>query len=591
MSILNNGRRGTRHDQWLPLVPLLLAVLYVHRGWLTAPAATVAGALNHLGWLEGTEHWYWHIAHDIFQGINPFSNNWQAFPDGTYHLLLQGNFGDALLSAPLHWLFGFPLSYNLTVLLFTALNVFGLYRFARVFTEHRIVASLVACLVVVHPFFVALLEHGRLTQYLVGWAFLAMAEAAALMREPSRPIRWLVLCWVATFVSFWFYGIFLSLFLAAWVLVATRRRKWSDNKPFLRALGWTVACSIPFGLPLAMEALRGAGIQGVEFFSLPTPGARWSGSPQPLDFLALRPSELGAVVLPATIVIAATLALFGGWRRFSRPDWDLTALGLCAAGAAVLALGPFFTVYNDGAADILVPLPWYLLYAAVPFFSRLSYPSLVFPFLLAGMIGLSLRAATELSKLSALKVARHWLPTLVFALALAELVFRAPASLSSAPHTVPEPYQWLAEQEDADAILEYPFGYTDCAWVFQPVHGKCLMGTEGRFEDLRDWKPVDELFERSPALLQMAAVQRGEPLRPIMEEDFRQLNQEGFDYLVFRPISCGRQGLLAPEWVATTRDWFEESLGPPVREADGVSIFELPKGGTQRAVCGESAKR
>ncbi len=66
------------------------------------PGKAVAGALNHLGWLEGTQAWYWHIANDLFLGFNPFRNNWQAFPEGDYHLLLQGNFGDALLVSPQH---------------------------------------------------------------------------------------------------------------------------------------------------------------------------------------------------------------------------------------------------------------------------------------------------------------------------------------------------------------------------------------------------------------------------------------------------------------------------------------------------------
>jgi hypothetical protein len=578
-----------RVGQWLPLLPPIMALLYVHRGWILAPRKVVAGALNHLGWLEGTQHWYWHIAHDLFLGINPFKNNWQAFPEGDYHLLLQGNFGDALLASPLQWLFSFPLSYNLTVLLFTAINVYGLYQLARVFTEHRLVASLAACLVIIHPYFVALVEHGRLTQYLVGWAFLALAEAAKVMCDPSRPIRRLVFFWAATFVSFWFYGIFLSCFLAIWVLVATRGRSWSHEKPFLRALGWTFAWSIPFGLPLAIEACLGNGIHGVELFSLPSAGPRWNSSPLPMDFVTLTPSELGAVMLPATMLIGAGIALFGGWHNDRRPELNLAALGLAAAGAAVLAMGPFYTISEVGGPDLLVPLPWSLLYAIVPFFSRLSYPSLVFPFLLAGVLGLSLRAVAETSSVSSSPQIQRWLPSIALVLVLAELVLRAPASLTSAPHDIPEPYRWLGAQEEADAILEYPFGYTDCAWVYQPVHRKCLMGTEGRFDDIADSPLLEDLFERSEVLEKLVAVQQGDEHPQLSARELQGLYREGFDYLVFRPIRCGEQGRFSAEWKETTRDWLEEELGPPVAEADGISVFEIPGSGEQESACGDSA--
>jgi hypothetical protein len=588
MSTSKNPGWTARLAQWLPLLPPIMALLYVHRGWIIAPWRVVAGALNHLGWLEGTQHWYWHIAHDLFLGINPFKNNWQAFPQGDYHLLLQGNFGDALLASPLQWLVSFPLSYNLTVLLFTAINVYGLYRLARVFTEHRLVASLAACLVIIHPYFVALVEHGRLTQYLVGWAFLALAEAARVMRNPSRPIRRLVFFWAATFVSFWFYGIFLSCFLAIWVLVATRGRSWSQKKPFAKALGWTFAWSIPFGLPLAIEAFSGSGIYGVAFFSLPSAGPRWASSPLPLDFVTLTPSELGAVMIPATLLIGAGIALFGGWRNHSRPEWNLAALGLAAAGAAILALGPFYTVCEDGGPNLLVPLPWCLLYAIVPFFSRLSYPSLVFPFLLAGVLGLALRAIAETVLFSPSRLGQRWLPSIVLVLVLAELLLRAPASLTSAPYEVPEPYRWLAAQEEADAILEYPFGYTDCAWLYQPVHRKCLMGTEGRFDDIVDSTLLQDLFESSNALKKLVAVQRGGEFPALPTHELEVLYREGFDYLVFRPIQCGQQDRFTPEWKASTRDWLEAELGPPVSEADGISVFELPGSGEQKRACGDS---
>ena len=441
---------------------------------------------------------------------------------------------------------------------------------------------------IVHPYFIAQLEQGRLTQYLVCWPFLALAEVAPLMRDGSRRIRRLVFCWVATFVSFWFYGIFLSLFLTAWVLVATRHAPWRGKLPFLRALGWTVAWSFPFGLPLAIEALRGTGITGVEFFSAPVFSERWNSSAIPVDFLQLRRSDFGVVLLPLTMIVTSFLAILTDWpRRQERPEWDHWALGTAALGAAVLAMGPFLLDFNGDVAEPVMPLPWYLLYVCVPFFSRLSYPAMVFPFLLAGMVGISLLAARNLATISANRLAQRWLPAVLFAIVLVEMVARAPAGLSADQYVVPEPYQWLSTQEQADAIVEYPFGYTDCARIHQPIHRKCLLGTEGRFEDLRQWVPIDNLFKRTPALETMAAVQRGEPPRSIALPELQALYAEGFDYVVFRPISCGKQEPLSPAWIAAARVWLEQLLGPPVREADGIAIFALPGSGEQRAVCGE----
>ena len=583
-----SGRLSAR---WLAVLPPLGAVLYVHWGWLTSPSGLVAGDLNFWGWLEGTQHWYWHIAHDLLNGVSPFTNNFKAFPDGNNHLMLHGNFGDALVAAPFQWLFDFPLSYNLAVALFTALNAYGLYRLARVFTDQRLVASLASCLVVFHPYLLTQLEQGRLTQYLVGWAFLALAEAALIMRDESRGIRRLVVYWVATFVSFWFYGVFLSFFLAAWVLIATRRLQWVRRRPFLKALGWTVLFSIPFGLPLVLQALSGSGIPGVTLLTPPVPGTRWVTAAHPEDILWFQATEFGPVVLPMTMLVTAAIAIVGGWTGGKEnPGRDVAALALCAAGAWLLALGPFLVSKADGIAmSTSIPLPWYLLYMGVPFFSRLSYPVMVFPFLLVGALGLSLVAIRTLSSVLPHSLLRRWIPVATLALILVELVLRVPADLIADPFAVPDPYRWLATQEEADALLEYPFGYTDCSRIYQPFHGKCLMGSEGRFEDLREWAAVDDLFGRSPALARLAAVQLGEEPLPIPVQELEALYQEGFDYLVFRPIRCGHQEM-SEEWVVRTRVWLEEILGPPFREADGVVLFKLPAKGTQHAVCGQSVR-
>jgi hypothetical protein len=582
------SRRLKFSPRWLAVLPPLLAAIYVHRSWLGDPSQIVAGDLNFWGWLEGTQHWYWHIAHDLFRGIDPFSNNFKAFPDGNNHLMLHGNFGDAVVAAPLQWLFSFPLSYNLAVLLFTALNVVGLYRLARVFSRGWLVPSLASCLVVVHPYFVTQLEQGRLTQYLVGWAFLALAEAAALMRDVNRGGARLAFSWTLTFISFWFYGFFLTLFLAGWVLIATRHSGWAAKKRFAKALGWTVACSIPFGLPLALEALSGSGIPGVTFLSPPVPGNRWTTAAHPEDVLWFQRTEFGPIVLPITLLLTAAIALVGGWAtRKDNPGRDIWALGACAAGAWILALGPFLLTRSDGVTTCShIPLPWYLLYLGVPFFSRLSYPVMVFPFLLAGVMGLSLRAVRILAELHQSNVVRASVPVGIMLIILLELVLRVPATLSGDPYVLPEPYRWLASDESSDALLEYPFGYTDCARVHQSTHGKCLMGSEGRFDTLREWAPVDALFRRNPVLERLAAIQSGEAHSPIPRGEFEALYHEGFDYLVFRPIACGKQVAFSQQWLVTTRAFLEEQLGPPERESDGVALFRLPGEGPQNAICG-----
>ncbi len=580
--------RGKAYSRWLAVIPPLLAVIYVHRGWLGDPSQMVAGDLNLWGWLEGTHHWYWHIAHDLFHGINPFSNNFKAFPDGNNHLLLHGNFGDAIVAAPLQWLFSFPLSYNLAVLLFTALNIVGFYRFARVFSRGWLVPSLASCLVVVHPFFVTQLEQGRLTQYLVGWAFFALAEAAAMMRDANRGIGRLVFCWTLTFISFWFYGFFLTMFLAGWVLIATRGGGWAAKKSFAKALGWTVGCSIPFGLPLALKMLSGSGIPGVTFLTPPVPGNRWTTAAHLNDVLWFQRTDFGPIMLPITLIVTAVPALVGGWvTRKSNPGRDIWALGACAVGAWILALGPFLLTSSNGVTTCThIPLPWYLLYMGVPFFSRLSYPVMVFPFLLAGVVGLSLRAVRTLSAMHQNHVIRAWAPVAVLLIILVELVLRVPANLTVDPFVVPEPYRWLASEESSDALLEYPFGYTDCARVHQSTHGKCLMGSEGSFNTFQEWAPVDALFRRNPALDRLAAIQSGEAHRPIPQGEFEALYDEGFDYLLFRPITCGKQEVFSQQWIATTRAFLEEHLGPPERESDGVALFRLPGEGPQNAICG-----
>lgn len=585
-------RAGARWGmQLLPFLVPLMVIVYFCWGWLSAPTSRVAGDLNHWGWLEGTQYWYWHIAQDLFNGINPFVNNLKAFPSGDNHLILYGNFGDALLAAPLQWLFDFPLSYNLTVLLFTCLNAFGCYRLARVFTSNRLLASVAACIVVLHPHFATQLEQGRLTQYLVGFSLLTLAETAAIMRDRGRKIRMLVFYWVATFVCFWFYGFFVLLFVLAWVLMATRKEPWREKKPFARALLWTVAYSIPFGLPLAWAAGAGGGIQGVEFFTLPVREARWITAAMPRDFFWLRETEFGVAWVPATLLLTAGIGILCGWgRESSDPARRLPPLMLATAIAGVLALGPFLVTAEGGVATLGPPLPWYLLYYGVPFFSRLSYPIMVFPFVLAGLLALSLLAVDFFTSRGGLACSGRWKASVAVLPILIELVVRVQPMATADEVKIPEPYRWLALQEDADAIVEYPFGYTDCACLFQPIHNKCIMGTEGRFGEFQEVGPVAELFDRQPALQALADVQEGEAPTEVSQEDLEKLYDEGFDFLVFRPIKCGKQPVLSRGWIARTEAWLEDMLGPPVRKADGVTIFELPGSGTQESYCGEPVK-
>ncbi len=588
----SDSRWKPRLVRFLPFLAPCLAIIFVHWGWLTAPRMRVAGDLNLWGWLEGTQHWYWHIAHDIFHGVNPFVNNIKVFPDGDNHVLLYGNFGDALLSVPFQWLFDFPLSYNLTALLFTSLNAFGFYRLARVFTSNRAVASLAACLVVIHPHFITQLEQGRLTQYLLGWSFLALAEAGTIMQDHTRGIFRLTCYWVLSFICFWFYGFFVFLFLLGWVLVATRKQGWRPKLPFAKALAWTVAISIPFGLPLAIEAIFGEGILGVSLFTPPIRGIRWNTAATLEDFISLKRDEFGVVFLPVTLLLASVGGILLGWgRRAVRPALDVPALMVCAAMTAVLALGPFLVTRVHGAAEQLFPLPWYLLFYGVPFFSRLSYPVMIFPFLLVALLGLSLRAIYDLPNFVPWSGLRRWAALIALTPILLELTVSAPVQLTSDTFSLPEPYRWLASQEEADALVEYPFGYSDCACVYQPFHGKCLMGAEGRFKSLWEGSPVATIFARSPALEKMAAVQGGDAPGHIPIEDLEQLYREGFDYLAFRPIDCGRQSQIPPARLKMMRGWIEELLGPPVREADGVALFAMPGEGPQKAYCGQPITR
>ena len=217
---------------------------------------------------------------------------------------------------------------------------------------------------------------------------------------------------------------------------------------------------------------------------------------------------------------------------------------------------------------------------------------MIFPFLLAAMLGLSLLAIDFIATVGGHAHSGRWKAVVAVLPIIAELLIRVPPTVTADSFELPEPYRWLATQEQADAVVEFPFGYTDCSCIYQPFHGKCLMGVEGRFVDYRQREvPVDELFGRQPALRRLAAVQGGEEPTPIDLPELEQLYREGFDYLVFRPIDCGKQREFSRDWVVATRSWLEELLGPPVREADGVAVFALPGTGPQNSYCGQSVSR
>jgi len=382
--------------------------------------------------------------------------------------------------------FGFPAYYNLKAILILALNGLGAYLLAARLAGNRPAALAAGALFMVNPYFLYCLSVGRMMEATAFWIPLCLWQGHLFWNDGwwrSAILAGLFLGLAAS--SYWFYGYFLLIFAAAFLLAAVGRA-WKEkgglggkaerSSPWAITsagsgrllLGWILGMLValvvvlPLASPYLELVFNGERIPGL----IPSePSGRAGDRPSVeamqlvtdscnLDYL-VRKSPIGSPydlpsrgVIPLSLVLISLIPIliFAGRPRF----WlAMTAIFL------VLPLGPYLK--HQGQLLMIrgepVPLPYLLLYRELPLFDKLFWPSqaLVFTSLL-----LAILAGMGLARILALcrgNLLQQWsLVILVVMAVMLEVAGRGAFPISSSPLVVPEFYTGLIRARGGGVI-------------------------------------------------------------------------------------------------------------------------------------------
>lgn len=438
-----------------------------------------------------------------------------------------GNITDLwAVSAPLEWLLGAPLYYNVKAVAVLAANAGAAYVMARGLGASPGAAWLAGVIFGFNPYFMFEITSGRMRQAIgftcplyVLWAWRAFASGQA--RDALVAALW----WALTGWIFYFYGMWLAFFnvgLVAWWLAFGRRQPSPPGRWKHFALMHVVALLLvmPSVMPYFDSLKRGHDLHEVSYLSDVPPLEQWAELPpgrpgpgqealysmhrytymsQPADYLYdLEASR----VVPLAFTLAALVPLL--WLRTRDGDeagatqWLWVMVGV---GFYVVSLGPYLMAGGTRAHFVGYPpgirLPYTLLYKYVPFFSRMYSPVRA-----SIMVYLAVAALAALN-LTRLSRKRAWVaPCLALVLAaagLAQMHHAGAIPIRTVNLEAPTYYAALKMAPD-DGIIEVPFHAGDYTDFLQTVHGrKVLMswadaGLPDGFPDA----PVQTLAARQP---------------------------------------------------------------------------------------------
>ena len=301
---------------------------------------------------------------------------------------------------PVIGVWGYPYNANLLVLAALCLNGILLFHVLRKMGLDRISSVLGGALVTLNPYYIHTAAAGKQEQAVVWGLVLAMAALpVCLSRGGKKRTLFTAVLFLLASIVYWFHGLFLGFFLmlatGMAVIRAPSKYRW---RPVTRALTVSVlflALSMPFLLPFLPLGRTEGKVMGVTSKTVvpltfpPRSGGRPSMLETEADQLRIRSDSPAS--LRKNPVALLTLSLCIPLLFFKKRPW----LWIITAGTFyVLSLGPYLTV--PGLEKQIV-LPFSLLYATVPFFSRILSTD---RFLAVTYLAMSIMAACSFARCS-----------------------------------------------------------------------------------------------------------------------------------------------------------------------------------------------
>jgi hypothetical protein len=529
--------------------PAALLALLLALG-LTWPLVTDLG--GRLAGHPGNDSWnhawgYWWVAHELGEGRLPTWTGLLAWPDGGSLWFID--VAQAALSLPVQWLFGPAAAMNSVVIFDLWLSGFAAWLLARRVTGDGATAVVALILFEAAPHHLAQAYNGITETLATGVLPLALWLLLRVLDRPS-PLRGALLGLAMAF-AVWM-GFYLGLFaILAVGLVLAHALIWErgsfDLRPVFMALAVGAAVATVAAAPalvgfaaslnasdalvardpafVAQSLLLHNVTDVVAFFR---PGR--TASP---DLLAEYGEQLRIVI--ALGWVGLTLALAGLWmtgRRGLRPWWMLGALFfVLALGPRLYALGAPVQV---GGEDL--PLPFALLYQALPLFDRISHP---FRFVTGVHLAVAVLAAAGLRHLIRRRSAPQRLAIAlgVGLLVLVEVGLATPAELPvpTSSARIPLLVAALADDPVPGAVLDLPMTVPNLergvyTW-FQTAHGRPVPW------GLNEPMPLSLMQNRLTATLIRIEAGRNQTLPGLMPDlelvlGARLLARQGYRYVV-----------------------------------------------------------
>lgn len=464
-------------------------------------------------------------------------------------------------------------AWNLTIYVVLSLNCVSMYVLARHLVKDEFASFVAGLLFGINAYVLGHLHNGSPDHIALFFIPLSILALVRLVEAPGvKTAVATSLLLLLTYLSSWYYGFYVGLFALLYVGVAVLQRRGGERRRLLGFGGGAAllysALVLPFLIPLVRNTAlaRPADVIAMSqlHFIIDVSAFFVPGKPVMNPELRhyLKPVYLGAVCL----------ALCGfSLTRPRRPQ--ALVFGGLALAFLVVTLGSHLSIF--GRIFHGVPLPSRLL----PIFG--TYRAHGVNLALFGILG-GFGAAALMGRVPGRGVRRTLQVALPVAI-LAEVLLLSPGPYP-APRTdatVPAAYEILAADDEPYGIIDVPFELDNHFFCgryqfYQTVHRKYLVAGVTYFLPSEASGTNWDYIKDNPALGKLITLpgDRDRPRTGVddarMEEAFRQLEEDGFRYIVVH------RRYLPPGRLAGIDGLLARFLGPDARRTeDGIDLWHL----------------
>ena len=418
--------------------------------------------------------------------------NLSFYPGGTsvypiyYNLLLP------YLTVPLRIVFGFPLYYNILILIIAALNVWSFYILAGRYTGDAITALLTS--VIFNYTFVAFrfINMGQIDHLCVFPVVISVIYLFKYLEKGS--LKFIAIAGALAGVAgafYWFY-LYLTCILAAiiagWACYTRKMRFLKAAAGIILFIAVAAAVIFPFALPIIKSYNSGLSptTLGLDKSKLlPTSSQVKALGQGALDsrftYYIAESRDLAESFIPkrnnesyitSLLLLAAVLLLF-----FTGPlDRSKLLLLILSVFYYILSLGPFLKVKEQiiMSNGWVIPLPYYFIARYFPIFFRFAWPLRINVFVNI-FLALTFISSLEKSSIFPGVLKKRLFAAFLALLLFAEMKYVTPRHIIMTRPDIPAFYYKLAGERDC-AVIELPVLRSVKALAYQIIHNKPLLG-------------------------------------------------------------------------------------------------------------------